>query len=240
MIEGLLEVLQRERIATATRQYASSEVILEEGSRKGGLFLVTHGIVGVSAIYTGGKEATLRLLQKGQTFGYPFLEAGSFSHAQAFTDCGVTRVATESLRYLLRRRPEAALEMVNMRESDLFYQEELAERLMHRKTEARLASLLLDLAARFGEISETGEQTIGLRLTHEELARMIAATREGVTNALNRWKREEVVRTKHQSTIILNTKALEDLACEKTLASARMDSMGGLDIWTTSTKQEAG
>lgn len=239
MSEGLLEALRRERIATATRQYAPGETILEEGSRKGGLFIVTFGIVGISTTYAGRKEATLRLLQTGQMFGYPFVEAGAFSRAQAFTDCEVLRVATKSLQYLLRRRPEAALEFVTMREADLLYQEELVGRLMHRKTETRLASLLLDLVARFGEISDEGEQTIGLRLTHEELARMIAATREGVTNSLNRWKREEVVRTKQQSTIILNTKALEDLACEKTLASACMDSMGGLDIWTTSTRQEA-
>lgn len=239
MSEGLLQALQRERIATATRQYAPGETILEEGSRKGGLFIVTLGVVGLSATYADGKEAILRLLQKGQMFGYPFVEAGAFSRAQAFADCEVLRVSTESLQYLLRRRPEAALEFVTIREADLLYQEELAGRLMHRKTEIRLASLLLDLVARFGEISKEGEQTIGLRLTHDELARMIAATREGVTNALNRWKREEVVRSKHQSTIILNTKALEDVACEKSVASAYMDSMDGLDIWTTSTRQEA-
>lgn len=236
MSEELLEALRRERIATATRQYAPGETILEEGTRKGGLFIVTLGVVGISTTYAGRKEATLRLLQKGQMFGYPFVEACAFSRVQAFMGCEVLRVATESLQYLVRRRPEVALDLVTMREADLLYQEELAGRLMHRKTEIRLASLLLDLVARFGEISKEGEQTIGLRLTHDELARMIAATREGVTNALNRWKREEVVKAKHQSTIILNAKALEDVAYEKTVASAYMD---GLDIWTTSTRQEA-
>lgn len=215
----LLEVLQRERIATVTRYYAPGETILEEGSRRGSLFIVTLGIVALSATYAGGKEstrkdATLRLLQQGQTFGYPFVKAGSFSQAQALTDCAVVSVNIESLQYLLRRNPEVTLGMVTMRESDLLYQEELAGRLMDRKTEVRLANLLLELATRFGEISGEGEQRIRLRLTHEELARMVAATREGVTNALNRWKRTGVLQMREQRIVIQDVEVLEAAACQ--------------------------
>lgn len=228
--EDLLEALQRERIATVTRCYAPGETIVEEGSRRRGLFVVTLGIVALSATYAGGKEssrkdATLRLLQQGQTFGYPFVEAGSFSQVQALTDCAVVSVTIESLQYLLQRNPEVALGMVTMRESDLLHQEELAGRLMDRKTEVRLANLLLELATRFGEISEEGEQKIGLRLTHEELARMVAATREGVTNALNRWKRTAVVRMREQRIVIRDVEALEATACQMTGESNYMYSI---------------
>ncbi len=209
MNESLLDVLGRARIAMVTRRYTQGEIISGERRREDGLFIVTLGIVALSADYSGDKTTTLRLLQKGQTFGYPFVDKGSSWQAQAFTGCEVSSVATGSLEYVMRRHPEVALQMVSMRESDLLFHEELAARLMHRKTEVRLSGLLLELATRFGETSETGEQTIGLQLTHEEFARMIAATREGVTNAINRWKRKGIVATEDRGIVILDRRTLE-------------------------------
>jgi CRP/FNR family transcriptional regulator len=58
----------------------------------------------------------------------------------------------------------------------------------------RLANLLPILAQKFGERDEDGSSvTIDLRLTHQDLAAMVASTRESVTKVLNEMRTRGVV-----------------------------------------------
>ena len=60
------------------------------------------------------------------------------------------------------------------------------------------ASLLLNLSSQFGEPVDSGTR-ITLRLTNQEMANMIATTRETVNRTLNRFWDEKLVdmRTAH-------------------------------------------
>ena len=70
--------------------------------------------------------------------------------------------------------------------------EELVKCLLPRETEVRLANLLPLLAQKFGQ-SRDGLVTIGLRLTHQDLAAMVASTRESVTKVLNEMRNRDVI-----------------------------------------------
>jgi CRP/FNR family transcriptional regulator len=70
--------------------------------------------------------------------------------------------------------------------------EELVQCLLPRETEVRLANLLPLLAQKFGE-STDGVVTIQLRLTHQDLAAMVASTRESVTKVLNDMRNRGVI-----------------------------------------------
>jgi CRP/FNR family transcriptional regulator len=56
----------------------------------------------------------------------------------------------------------------------------------------RLANLLPLLAQKFGQ-SKDGLVTIDLRLTHQDLAAMVASTRESVTKVLNEMRNRDVI-----------------------------------------------
>jgi CRP-like cAMP-binding protein len=75
-------------------------------------------------------------------------------------------------------------------------------RLAHRHTRARLATVLLELADRFGKPRE-GEVAIEMRLTHLMLAEMIASSRVGVSKEMARFRREGVIKTQGKSQIVL-------------------------------------
>lgn len=51
-----------------------------------------------------------------------------------------------------------------------------------------------------------------MALTHEELAEILAATRESVTTALSEFKRQNIIAVKGSSLTILRKYALELLA----------------------------
>jgi len=73
--------------------------------------------------------------------------------------------------------------------------EELVKCLLPRETEVRLANLLPILARKFGErrADDGSSVTIDLRLTHQDLAAMVASTRESVTKVLNEMRNRGIV-----------------------------------------------
>jgi CRP/FNR family transcriptional regulator len=146
--------------------------------------------------YSGSKEATLRLLKPWDIFGHLAFagEARQRAYAEAVTECKVTKVPKIFMERAIRREPRAALKMMTLLELRLVQYEELVKCLLPRETEVRLANLLPILAQKFGERDEGGSVTIDLRLTHQDLAAMVASTRESVTKVLNEMRNRDVVR----------------------------------------------
>jgi CRP/FNR family transcriptional regulator len=121
-------------------------------------------------------------------------EATQRAYAEAVTECKVTKVPKIFIERAVRREPRAALKMITLLELRLVQYEELVKCLLPRETEVRLANLLPILARKFGERSEDGcFVTIDLRLTHQDLAAMVASTRESVTKVLNEMRNRAVI-----------------------------------------------
>ncbi|MBV9012317.1 MAG: Crp/Fnr family transcriptional regulator [Pseudonocardiales bacterium] len=77
-------------------------------------------------------------------------------------------------------------------------------------TLARVACRLVELADRFGEPTESGVR-ITLRLTREELASWIGASREAVTKALQRLRAGGCIQTEHRKIIVIDIERLRRL-----------------------------
>ena len=78
---------------------------------------------------------------------------------------------------------------------------------MHREVSTRLATLLLNLGERFGEDGQA-DVLIGVRLTHQELANMIASTREAVSKVMSELQRDGLIETRSRRVAILDRDAL--------------------------------
>jgi CRP/FNR family transcriptional regulator, global nitrogen regulator len=91
--------------------------------------------------------------------------------------------------------------------------EELVQCLLPRETEVRLANLLPLLAQKFGE-SKSGLVTINLRLTHQDLAAMVASTRESVTKVLNEMRNRGVIEVDSGRITLKDTRTLARLSRE--------------------------
>ena len=92
----------------------------------------------------------------------------------------------------IRREPLVAFKLMTLLELRLVQYEELVKCLWPRETEVRLANLLPILAQKFGE-KRDGAVTIDLRLTHQDLAAMVASTRESVTKVLNEMRNRDLI-----------------------------------------------
>jgi len=89
--------------------------------------------------------------------------------------------------------------------------EELVKCLLPRETEVRLANLLPLLAQKFGQ-SRDGLVTIDLRLTHQDLAAMVASTRESVTKVLNEMRNRDLIEVDSGRITLKDTRTLARLS----------------------------
>lgn len=196
---GLLEILRGMGIPLADRAYRPGDAIYSEGEYGDALYILTEGVVKLFRPYSGTKEATLRLLKPWDIFGHLAFagEARQRAYAEAITDCRVTKVPKIFIERAIRREPKAALKLMTLLELRLVQYEELVKCLLPRETEARLANLLPILARKFGQFDEAqdsdGGVTLDLRLTHQDLAAMVASTRESVTKVLNDMRSRGVI-----------------------------------------------
>jgi CRP-like cAMP-binding protein len=192
----LLAILRSMGIASADREYGPGDPIYNEGEYGDALYVLISGVVKLFRPYSGSKEATLRLLKPWDIFGHLAFagETTQRAYAEAVTECKVTKVPKIFVERAIRRDPQVALKIMTLLELRLVQYEELVKCLLPRETEIRLANLLPILAQKFGERGSLGDSiTIDLRLTHQDLAAMVASTRESVTKVLNEMRNRGVV-----------------------------------------------
>lgn len=191
---GLLDLLHGMSIATADRTYNPGDAIYREGEYGDALYVLVSGVIKLFRAYSGSKEATLRLLRPWDIFGHLAFagEARQRAYAEAVTGCTVTKVPKVFVERAMRRDPQVAFKMMTLLELRLVQYEELVKCLLPRETEVRLANLLPILAQRFGE-GQDGAVTLDLRLTHQDLAAMVASTRESVTKVLNDMRNRNII-----------------------------------------------
>lgn len=187
---ALLGLIREAGSPTLSRRYDRGQTIYREGDPASALYVLTEGMVKLCRGHSKGKEAALRLLGPWDIFGdaVPGRRTAHMSRVEAVTPCEVVKVPVAFLERTARERPEAALGLARLLGLELARHKEWIDCVLPRKAETRLANLLGLLARRFGE--RTGKGTVVLpRLTHEELAQMIAFSCESVSVAVNDLRR---------------------------------------------------
>jgi CRP-like cAMP-binding protein len=200
-------------IRVVERHFRAKDVIFTPGDPDDQLYFLLEGTVRLYKIYGDFKEATTALLRDGGVFGKLNLVEGRWQDvfAEAVTDVQVAGVQKATLTEVIKRRPEFAMKLFSSFSERLRQSDEVIESLLYREVSARLATLLLNLAERFGE--EDGSGTLlGVRLTHQELANMIASTREAVSKVMSEFQREGSIEVQNRRIVLLNKEAIAERA----------------------------
>ncbi|MGI8911562.1 MAG: Crp/Fnr family transcriptional regulator [Rubrobacteraceae bacterium] len=211
----LLDILDGMGIATADRVYRPGDAIYREGEYGDALYVLISGVLKLFRPYSGSKEATLRLLRPWDIFGHLAFEGETKqrAYAEAVTECRVTKVPKVFVERAVRQEPRVAFKIMTLLELRLVQYEELVKCLLPRETEVRLANLLPILARKFGERNDGARSvTIDLRLTHQDLAAMVASTRESVTKVLNDMRARDVIGIETGRITLKDPRALTELS----------------------------
>src|ERR687897_1215823 len=158
--------LEEAKVRIAERRYQAGETIYSRGEPDRYLYFLTEGVLKIYKSYGGHKEAIVALLEESNVFGMPDLRARSAHRdsAQAVVRSRIAAVEKVALGEHVQRDPKCALALLIVYAQWVQHRERTAVRLAHWHTRARLASVLLELADRFGEPRED-EVAIEMRLT---------------------------------------------------------------------------
>lgn len=208
-----LEDFQKAGLHTIERKFKPQGKIFAPGDPDDQLYFLLSGIVRIYKIYGDHKEATTALIQSGGVFGRLDLVGGRGQDifAEAVTKANVASVQKDSIERVMRSRPEFALKLFSSFSERLRQSDEVMGGLLPREVSIRLATLLLNLADRFGVRSRMGV-VLDVRLTHQDLSNMIASTREAVSKVMSEFQRDGYVETKNQKITLLDQAALAEHA----------------------------
>ena len=208
-----LDDFERAGVRVIERRFKARDVIFTPGDPDDQLYFLLEGTVRLYKIYGDYKEATTALLKDNGVFGKLSLVEGRWQDvfAEAVTDARVAAVQKATITEVMKRDPEFALKLFSSLSERLRQSDEVIESLLHREVATRLATLLLNLGDRFGEHDGVGT-TVGVRLTHQELANMIASTREAVSKVMSELQREGAIEVKNRKIILKDKNALTEHA----------------------------
>ena len=171
------------------------------------LFLIRQGRVQLYRISPEGKKLVIATLGSGAVFGEMAL-LGQQMHntfAEALEDCQIVVMSRTDLERLILAKPIVGLRMLEITGRRLSEAEERLDDMAFKGIPARLASLLLRLAAERGVDVITG-------LTHQDLAETIGTYRETATQVLNDMKAEGLIQIGRKRIDILDPARLQALA----------------------------
>lgn len=199
------------------RRYRDGWSCTLRGGRAEAWMCVARGAVRLSASGVSGRSFSLAYLKPGSWFGdVALFDGGAVAHdAQAHGDTTLLCIGGSDFHTLLARHPALlpALLQLNCRRLRALF-----ERLEDSHTlplATRLARQLQRLLASHGR-RETAGLRIGLRLTQDELAQMIGASRQRVNQALRGLERAGVLDPDPRGILVLDVARLAAVASDGT------------------------
>jgi CRP-like cAMP-binding protein len=200
------ELTGEERVRLAAllraRRYARGEVIFLEGDEGTALCLIAEGRIRIQLTGADGREVVITVYGSGEIFGEMALLDGEPRSADAIAQepSRVFWLQRDDFQAFLEDHPRAAMKMLAALSRRIRHTTRVVQDATFRDVPARLARVLLDLAARDGQPVEDGIR-IEARVTQSDLASRVGASRETVNRALRgfedhgwiRWEGSRIV-----------------------------------------------
>lgn len=192
-----------------TRKFKKGEMVYCPHEAGETVLLLATGRIKLKTVTPDGKEAILAFIDEGELFGeFALLDvAARGEFAEAVLESQVIAIPADELQQVMTNRPDVALgitRLVGLRRRRV--QNRLQNILFHSNRE-RVTHLLLELVETHG-IRDGVQWQIGIRLSHQDLASLIGATRESVTLILGQLQLEKLIRVRRRQLTILDRNRL--------------------------------
>lgn len=161
--------------------YPKNAVLLYAGTPSAACYVVLSGHVRVYTSAASGKELTLSMPGRGEPFGDLGLleDAPSVGTAVTLTHTTLVVVPRTSFGACLAAHPALALQFLRLGAQRIDHLSSLAQSLAFADVPSRITALLSTLAQ-----DQEGTLVVERRLTHQEIADRIGATRETVCRVM--------------------------------------------------------
>lgn len=206
-----LAVLSRQ---VFVRQYGRNALIFAQGDAADGLYIIMQGHVSISRQNPEGDELIYGFYEPGEYFGELALFDNEPRAAGAVTmdECTLLFLSRGGFRAFLEVHPGVLFTCLTIVVKQLRRCTDLADEIALLDIRSRLARRLLRLATEgVLDTSGTGRHS-SFRITQQQLANMMGATRESVNKHLNTLVDGAVLRLERGHITVLDRDRLERIA----------------------------
>jgi CRP-like cAMP-binding protein len=208
-----LSAVQIERLAASmsVERVKRHQVVFSEGETSNMVYILLSGAARLSFLNRGGERVLVGLIGAGEIFGVSALlgQTRRPFRCDAFSDCWVGAIKSEAFVDTFLGVPfdvySHAMEVTVGRWWAMLLRYANSVGINLRE---RLAIMLLELAAKFG-VQDARGTILTLRLTHEDLADLVGASRQKVTEHMNMFERQQVIIREGRRLILLPRKLQE-------------------------------
>ncbi|HEV2581414.1 MAG TPA: Crp/Fnr family transcriptional regulator [Ktedonobacteraceae bacterium] len=189
--------------AAKRRTFRAGEVIFHRDDPGQVLYMIKEGKVKICIISPDGQEISLAMFGKGEYFGEFSLLDGQPRSADAIAlekvECYTLQ--RSDFHNAIMKSPKIAIKVMEALIKRLRSTDEMVEDLIFLDVYGRVAKKLLELADAHGIQTEGGVR-IDVRLTQQELASMVGASRESVNKVMGYFSEKDFISTdKHRITL---------------------------------------
>jgi CRP/FNR family transcriptional regulator, cyclic AMP receptor protein len=192
-------------------RHAEGDQIFAKGDPGNGMMAVLKGRVMISSPSLDGRQVVLTVFHDGEVFGEIALLDGKerTADATAMSDCELLFVPRGSFLGLLERRPELCQRLLVVLCERLRRTNEQVEDLAFLDLEARIAKVLVRLAAENGNAAAP---PIAVKISQRTLGELVGGSRESVNKHLQDWKRSGIIALGKGSIFVNDLKALAEFS----------------------------
>lgn len=195
------------------QHHRTGDIIFAKGSPGRSMMAVLDGSIRISSTAIGGREVVLAILHAGEIFGeIALLDGGErTADATAMTDCDILIIDHRDFIPFLEQRSDLCVRLLRILCHRLRQTDEQVEAALFERLEARVAKALIRLAADAAGDRRRPPQPVRLRVSQQELAGMVGASRESVNKQLHVWQRGGFLQLGKRLIVIPDPSALEEL-----------------------------
>ncbi len=207
------DVKQIERLTTMI-ECRQGRVFFSPQDASGTVYILKRGRVRLYRKDEQGRALTIAVLDPGSVFGESALlgRAHAGIYAEAIDDGLICVVPSAEMKALIKRFPQIGLNLIQFLGERLLRSQELSEEMAYWSVNRRFAHQLLLLKASYGHPSLTGGSIIREPFTQSDLAEMIGATRQTVSELMGVLSRRKIISIRRRRIVIHDEAALEELA----------------------------
>jgi|GEM_PF-1631252 CRP/FNR family transcriptional regulator len=171
-------------------------------------FYIESGFLKVCGFTDLGQEMTFYIRKKGEFFGVAeiILNEKRQSSAQCLSDCQIWVVNSVVIREKLLTDITTSSIILNTITRRLIHQQKMVEYLITKSASWRLAWVLTQLCVPAGD----GTYMIDMKLTQEELSKIIGCSRQTVSEMLNHWRDNNIIEYNRHKIVIRSIDKLLD------------------------------
>jgi len=205
-----MNTLEEIKENTTLKRYKKNSFVYFPDDTPNHVFFVKSGRVKIGSYSNDGKEIIKTILENGELFGVQFFlgKERMENYAQAMESSCLFVIERDEFQRIIEQNNYLALQMAKLFGERLQKMEKKLESLIFKDARSRIVGFLKEMAGETGK--PIGYETLIIHsLTHLDIARMTATSRQTVTTVLNNLRENNLIYFDRKRILIRDLAKLE-------------------------------